>query len=106
MGLPQIPIESTVVEVAGVEFKIRALTAAEWDHCLNLHKQGKTRDARARLIAHATDTPVDEVRDWLEQVSGGVLENLCYHIEVVTGVGPDAQFRSGTGPGAGGDRSV
>lgn len=106
MGLPQIPIESKVVEVHGAEFKIRALTAAEWDHCLNLHKQGKTRDARARLIAHATDTTVDEVRDWFEQVPGGVLEDLAYQIELITGVGPDAQFRGGTGPGSGGDGSV
>lgn len=106
MGLPQFPIESTVVEIHGAEFKIRALTAAEFDHCVNLHKQGKTRDSRARLISHATDTPVDEVRDWLDQVPGGVVEDLAYQIEVLTGVGPDAQFRGGTGAGGGGDRSV
>lgn len=106
MGLPQIPIESSVVEVAGVEFKIRALTGAEWNRCLNLQKSGKTNDAQARFIAHGTDTDLDEVRAWIDSVPGGVVEDLGFQIQKITGVGPDAQFRSGTGPDAGGDGSV
>lgn len=106
MGLPQIPIESTVVEVAGAEFKIHALTGTEWNHCMSIHQSGKTRDARLRLIAYGTDNELDDVKAWVDTVPGGVLEDLAFHIEKITGCGPDAQFRRGTGPDAGRDGPV
>lgn len=65
MSLPKVfaPIES--VEVGGERFEVRVLTRAEHFRMQKLSTSGAPEDVmEIELIAMATDTPVDETREW------------------------------------------
>lgn len=89
MGLPHVPLPTDVVEVGGVEIKVRGLTRAEAAKVQKLG--GDLAEVEIFMIAAATDTSEDDVRAWLAEVPAGAVDVLTTTIVDLSGLGEGAQ---------------
>jgi hypothetical protein len=98
-GLPQIPLASELVDVAGTDLSVRSLSRAEQ---LKLAKLTDDVDhAEILLIAWATGFSEDEVRTWREETPGGVVGALVDAIVELSGMREGAQKSGGASVPAG-----
>lgn len=103
MGLPKIHTDHETVDVAGALFDIRVITRAEAARFQKMLEDNRGRDElEISIIAAATDTPIDEVREWYGQTPGWAVEQLIGHISRVSRFEEGAQKSSGTGDSPGG----
>lgn len=97
-GLPQVPLHSEMVDVAGTKIEARSLSRAEQ---LRLGRMTDDPDgveqAEVSLIAWSTGFSEDEVRAWREETPGGVVGVLVDEIVRLSGMGEGAQKSGGTG---------
>lgn len=99
MPLPEVKIPREIVRVGDDDISVRGLTRAE-----AVRIQALAPDVEAMeilMLACGTDTSEDDVRAWVNATPAGTVEPLSDAIVRLSGLGPDAQFRGGTGPGPG-----
>lgn len=89
MGLPQVPLDSEMVDVAGTKIEVRSLSRGEQ---IRLTKFGDDLDAaEVAMIAMATGFAEDEVRVWREETPGHVVGGLIDEVVRISGLGEGAQ---------------
>lgn len=92
-GLPHVPLNSEMVDVAGTKIEVRSLTRAEQ---ISLTKCGDDLDAaEVGMIAMTTGFSEDEVRTWRETTPGVVVGHLVDEIARICGLGEGAQKSGG-----------
>lgn len=95
MGLPQVPLHSEMVDVAGTKIEVRSLSRAQQ---VALTKLSDDLDAaETAMLAMATGFPEAEVRTWREQTPGDVVGGLVDEVARISGLSEEAHKRSGTG---------
>lgn len=103
MTLPKVPAQFETVEVGGAMFDLRSIRAGE---AARFHKMQESKTPRDELemyvIAAATDTPLDEVREWYVATDRWVIDELIPHIKRISRLDEEAQKSGGTGDSPGG----
>jgi hypothetical protein len=103
VSLPKIRGGIESVEVGGERFELRVFTRAEAARFQRLvSKDIEPADLEIAVIAGATDTPEDEVREWYDQTPSWAVEELMAHIQRVSRLTEGAQKSGGTGDRPGG----
>lgn len=94
-GLPQIPLTSEMVDVAGTKIEVRSLTRAQQ---VSLTRLADDLDAaEVALLAMSTGFSEDEVRAWRETTPGDVVGALIDEVARISGLEEGAQKKSGAG---------
>lgn len=89
MGLPQIPLNAEMVDVAGTKIEVRSLSRGEQ---IRLTKFGDDLDAaEVAMIVMATGFSEDEVRVWREETPGHVVGALIDEVVRISGLSDGAQ---------------
>lgn len=92
MTLPKIAAHTEMVDVEGEIFGIRVFTRAE---AARFHKMQEDDVSKAELeiavIAAATDTPLEDTRDWYGKTPTYAVEELIGHIQRVSRLTGEAQ---------------
>lgn len=103
MTLPKIHAPHEAVDVAGSIVDVRVITRAE------AARFNKMQDAQApkdeleiAVIAAATDTPADEVREWYGSTPTWAVEELLVHIKRMSRLDEEAQKSGGESDSSGG----
>jgi hypothetical protein len=94
VSLPTPPaVETFEVEVLGQTVNVRPLTRTE---ALSLTGEGPldVAEAESKIIAYATNTPLEDVRAWLAAVPAGAVQPLVERITEVSGLVVSGPFRS------------
>lgn len=89
MSLPKGRINTAKVTLSGGEVEIRGLTLEQ------SREAGAAGDSTERVvvaISHATDTPREEVAEWLETAPAGDATKLLNAITDLSGLSAEAQF--------------
>lgn len=98
MSLPKIRTAIEQVEVGGEKFELRVFTRAEAARFQKLVAADVApADLEIAVVAAATDTPEDDVRDWYDQVPSWAVAELIEHIQRVSRLTEGAQKSSGAG---------
>lgn len=90
MALPPVGYIRKTIELSGGPCEVRGLSYSEG-------QKVKGEQAVAWSIACGTDTPVAEVKAWLNQAPAGDVQKLMEAITELSGFGEDAQFPDGPG---------
>lgn len=90
MALPKVAGNSETVEVAGGLFDLRSLTRAESARFQKM-AEGPPDALEIAVIACATDTPVDETKEWYAATDSWVVEELLGHIKRLSRLDEGAQ---------------
>jgi hypothetical protein len=90
MSLPKILAGTDSVDVGGELFDLRSLTRGEAMQFHRMVSKDKvdTEDLEMAVIAAATDTPLDEVRDWYRATPAWAVEELVGHIQRLSRIEP------------------
>lgn len=92
MTLGKVPTTFESVDVAGVIFDVRCLTRAESARLQKLVQDDTSAaDLEIECIAAATDTPVEEARDWYAATPAWAVEELINHIQRISRLSGEAQ---------------
>lgn len=93
MSLPKVlPAHPEIVDVGGQIFEVRGLTrgqAARFKQMVD--EKAPLSEIEILVLSYATDTPIDEVREWYEKVEQWVVEELSAHIRRVSRLDEGAQ---------------
>jgi len=90
--LPKIQTTIETVDVGGELFDVRCLTRAEAARMQKMQAADAAKDEmEITAVAMATDTPLDEVRDWYRATPGWAVEELLGHILRISRVDDGAQ---------------
>jgi hypothetical protein len=95
LTLPKVysPIEP--VEIGGVTFEVRSLTRAEQFQMQKMVEQKAPADeSEIAMIAYATDTSIEEVREWYGKTPGWAINELIAVILKVSRLDEGAQKSS------------
>lgn len=93
-GLPQVPLHSEMVDVAGTKIEVRSLSRAQQ---VSLTKHTDDLDtAETMMLAMATGFTEDEVRVWRETTPGDVVGALSDEVARISGLVEGAAKSSGT----------
>lgn len=102
MALPKVYVPAEPVEIAGQLFEVRVVTRAEAARFQKMVTDGADpADLEIAVIAAATDTPVEETRQWYQQIPAWVAGELAAHIRRVSRLDEEAQKSSSAGDHAG-----
>ena len=92
MSLPKFPTRRETIEIDGEFISLRSLTRAE---SARFQKAGAAGiawdDLEMEVIAAASETPLDEVREWYETVPPDVVETITDAIRRLSGLTEEAQ---------------
>lgn len=103
MTLAKVPRSIETVDVGGALFDLRAISRAEAATFQKMQEADRPKDElEIAVIAAATDTPADEVREWYGATDGWAVEELIGHIKRISRFDEGAQKSSGTGDSTGG----
>lgn len=92
MTLPKVATTFESVDVAGAIFDVRCLTRAESARLQKLvAADTDAAELEIECIAAATDTPVDEARDWYAATPAWAVEELINHIQRISRLSGEAQ---------------
>lgn len=92
MTLPKVSTSFETVDVAGSLFDIRCLTRAESARMQKLvAADTDPAELEIECIAAATDTPVDETREWYAATPAWVVAELIDHIQRISRLSGEAQ---------------
>jgi hypothetical protein len=90
--LPKIQTSFETVDVAGAVFDVRCLTRAESARMQKLvEAETDAAELEIECIAAATDTPVDETRDWYAATPAWAVAELIDHIQRISRLSGEAQ---------------
>lgn len=103
MSLAKIPTDHQTVDIGGQFFDVRVLTRGEAARMRELEEAGDRAELEIAVIAAATDTPLDEARQWYRATPTWAVEELIGHVMRISRLDEGAQKSSGTGdrPGDG-----
>lgn len=90
MTLGKIPNDHKTVDVGGAVFDIRGVTRAESAR-FQLMAEGPPEELEVAVIAAATDTPIDEVREWYSATPTWAVEELLQHVKTLSRLDEGAQ---------------
>lgn len=96
MGLPSIACPTEEVDVGGQTITVRGLTRGETLEMQRTLAGGADLDViglEVYLIAHGTDTPLEEARAWHAAAPSAVVEPLTSAISRLSGLLEDADGR-------------
>lgn len=103
MTLPKIHTKHETVDVAGALFDLRTITRAEAARFNRMQEDDAAKDdLEMAVIGAATDTPLDEVRDWYGSTPGYAVEELLGHIKRISRLTEEAQKSGGESDSPGG----
>ena len=92
MTLPKIHTSHETVDIAGSLFDVRVITRAEAAQFNRMQLDDAPKDElEIRVIAAATDTPVDETREWYAKTPTWAVEQLLAHVNRISRIGEEAQ---------------
>lgn len=92
MGLPKIYAALETVEVGNEQFTLRVLTRAEAAKFQKMVAADAPGDElEIVVIAAATDTTVEETRDWYQATPAWAVEELIGHIQRISRLTEGAQ---------------
>ncbi len=91
MTLPKVPSHYETIDVAGAVVDIRPLTRAEAARFQKLQAEVEVGDLEIAVIAAATDTPVEEVREWYGATPAWAVEELIMAVKRISRVDEGAQ---------------
>lgn len=92
MSLPKIYVPLEPVEVAGERFELRVITRAEAARFQKMvAEEAPVDELEIAVIAAATDTPLEEVRDWYSKTPAWAVNELIEHIQRVSRLDEGAQ---------------
>lgn len=92
MTLPKILTDHETVTIAGATFDVRVISRAEAARLQRLQADEAPKDEiEMALIAAATDTPADEVREWYASTPSWAVEELVGNIARVSRLDGEAQ---------------
>lgn len=93
MSLPKVQTDFEQVDVAGAVFDLRGITRAEAARFQKM-ADGPADALEIAVIAAATDTPADEVKEWYGQTPAWAVEELLVHIKRMSRLDGEA-YKSG-----------
>lgn len=103
MTLPKIHAPHETVDVSGSIFDVRVITRAE---AARFHKMQEAEAPKDELeiavIGAATDTPLDDVREWYAATPTWAVEELLGHIKRMSRLDEEAQKSGGESDSPGG----
>lgn len=103
MSLPKVHTKHETVDVAGALFDLRTITRAEAARFNRMQEDDAAKDElEMAVIAAATDTPPDEVREWYGATPGYAVEELLVHIKRISRLTEEAQKSGGESDSPGG----
>jgi hypothetical protein len=92
VSLPKIYAAIEAVEVGGERFELRVVTRAEAARFQKMIEAGAPGDQlEIAVIAAATDTPDEEVREWYDSAPSWAVEELLAHIKRTSRLDEGAQ---------------
>lgn len=92
MSLPKVYAAIETVEIAGETFEVRMLTRAEAARFQKMILADAPGDAlEVSVIAAATDTPEDEVREWYGATPAYAVQELVVAIQRISRLDEGAQ---------------
>jgi hypothetical protein len=95
VSLPKIPTSFETVDIAGELFDLRIITRAQHFRLQKMIDAEASKDElEIFTISAATDTPLDEVREWYAVTATSVVEELVDHIVRQSRMNEGAQKRS------------
>lgn len=102
MTLPKVHTDHETVDVGGALFDVRAITRGEAARFHKLEENGSKKELELAVISAATDTPLEETKEWYETSPSWAAEELIAHIYRISRVGEEAQKSGGTSDSPGG----
>lgn len=103
MTLAKVHAAHETVDVGGALFDVRVITRAEAARFNKLQLADAPKDElEIAVIAAATDTAVDETREWYAATPTWAVEELLGHIQRVSRLDEGAQKSGGAGDRPGG----
>jgi len=94
MGLPKIYQPMETVEVAGQRFELRHITRAEAAKFQKMVADDvPAAELEIAVLAAATDSKIDETREWYETTASAVVGDLLAHIEQMARLTEEARKR-------------
>lgn len=85
MSLPKVPRNHETIDIAGAVFDVRAITRAEAATFQKLQEQDRPKDEiEMAVISAATDTDIEEVREWYGSTDGWAVEELIIEIKRIS----------------------
>ena len=92
MSVPKVYSPMEPVEICGVTFEVRSLTRAEHFRMQKMVEDKAPADeSEIAMIAYATDTAVEEVREWYGNTPGWAIDELIHVILRVSRLEEGAQ---------------
>jgi hypothetical protein len=92
MALPKVYAAIESVEVGGETFEVRVLTRAEAARFQKMITAGAPGDElEVAVIAAATDTPIEEVREWYGATPAWAVQELIDGIQRISRLDEGAQ---------------
>lgn len=91
MALPKVYNPHETIDVAGVLFDLRVITRAEAARFQKMQTDAPVDELEMAVIAAATDTPLDEVREWYASTPAWAVEELIGHIKRISRLDEGAQ---------------
>lgn len=96
MTLPKIHTAHETVDIGGALFDVRVITRAEAARFSRMQDEARPKDElELAVISAATDTPIDEVREWYGATPGWAVEELIGHIKRISRFTEEAQKSGG-----------
>jgi hypothetical protein len=96
VSLPKIHTTHETVDIAGSLFDVRVITRAEAARFSKMQDQDAPKDElEMAVISAATDTPLEEVRDWYGATPGWAVEELLGHVKRISRFTEEAQKSGG-----------
>lgn len=104
MALGKVATSHETISVAGTLFDIRVITRAEAATFARMQREHPEAqdELEIAVIAAATDTPVEETREWYAATPGFAVEELLVAIKRLSRLTEEAQKSSGTSDSPGG----
>lgn len=93
MSLPKVATDFETVEVAGAVFDLRGISRAEAARFQKM-AAGPSDALEIAVIAAATDTPADEVKEWYAATPSWAVEELLGHVKRMSRLDGEA-YKSG-----------
>jgi hypothetical protein len=92
MTLPKVHAPHETIDIGGALFDVRVLTSADAARFQRMVEDNTAKDIlEIEVIAAATDTPVDETKDWYGATPAWVVEELIGHIQRTSRLTGEAQ---------------